>query len=161
MALKKKSLTRQSNKVLWAGKKQILTFQFRTLWRQSSCFCQERLASTSLLWIAHHPTPAPAFFFFFLMVYFTVSDGDLLSSLQAELPCMLLFLGKKLWTFHSWKHCGILMSVDTVFNLLSVSLIGTCSPRGRPGLCKVTSWGAMLTWKLRECQIGKLEKDFS
>lgn len=71
--------------------------------------------------------------------------------------------GVGLWSFHFWKHCVTLISVDTVFSPLSVSLIRTCSPLGRAGLCKVTSWQSMLTWKYSEDvnRLGKLERDFS
>lgn len=68
-----------------------------------------------------------------------------------------------LWSFQFWKHCVTLISLDTVFSPLSVSLIRTCSPLGRAGLCKVTSWQSVLTWKHSKDgnQLGKLERDFS
>lgn len=70
--------------------------------------------------------------------------------------------GGGLWSFQSWKHCATLISVDTVFTSLSVSLIGTCSPLGRARLCKVTSWRSMLTGKHSKDVnwLGKLQEDF-
>lgn len=71
--------------------------------------------------------------------------------------------GRGLWSFHFWKHCVTLISADTVFSPLSVSLIRTCSPLGRAGLCKVTSWQSVLTGKHPEDvnRLGKPERDFS